>query len=107
MVWACVFQKKNTSDFLKIPEIKSLNDLLENYDLVYIYKPKKLDPERVFENGNGIGRRLPLKYSLSVGDIVGFFENGKLKNLYICMPVGWKEIGGGLFEGESANEFTS
>ena len=94
MVRACVLQKKSIENALKVPEIKSFTDLLEHYDIVYMYPIKTTNPEEVFENGNGIGRDIQskLKYSLSVGDIVGFFERGKFVKLYLCMPVGWKEV---------------
>ena len=85
---ALILQKKSVADATKIPNVESLQDLFENYDIVYAYKCN--DPEQAFRDGNTKLARY-LKYPLSVGDIVLLRSKGHIR-AFLCLPVGWKLV---------------
>ena len=81
-MFSVVFQKKDFSCDV-VPS--NLQELFENYDPVYACKAKNL--EDVFRKGN---LKFPLKYPLSVGDVVLVGSPKDVRKAYMVMPVGWK-----------------
>ena len=84
-VLVIIFQKKD------IRAIGSTTNklTLENYEPVYAFPTKEVDLEDIFRRGNF---ELPLKYPISVGDIVAIARSGRILEAYSCEPVGWRKI---------------